>query len=125
MPGPLHGFRIIDVSQMISGPQATMWLGDQGADVVKVEPPGAGVLVGRLGASRGGMTPTFATSNRNKRSIALDLKRPEGRAALDRLVTGADAFVQNFRPGKADEMGIGESRLRALRSDLPLEAGAE
>ena len=118
MPGPLHGFRIIDVSQMISGPLATMWLGDQGADVVKVEPPGAGDMVRRLGASRGGMTPTFATSNRNKRSIALDLKRPEGRAALERLVTGADAFVQNFRPGKADEMGIGESRLRALRSDL-------
>jgi len=118
MPGPLHGFRIIDVSQMISGPLATMWLGDQGADVIKVEPPGTGDMVRRLGASRGGMTPTFATSNRNKRSIALDLKQPEGLRALERLVSGADAFVQNFRPGKAAELGIGESQMRVLRSDL-------
>lgn len=118
MHGPLHGFRIIDVSQMISGPLATMWLGDQGADVIKVEPPGAGDMVRRLGASRGGMTPTFATSNRNKRSVALDLKQPEGLRALERLVPSADAFVQNFRPGKAEELGIGEARLRALRADL-------
>ena len=118
MPGPLHGFRIIDVSQMISGPLATMWLGDQGADVIKVEPPGTGDMVRRLGASRGGMTPTFATSNRNKRSVALDLKRSEGLRALERLVAGADVFVQNFRPGKAAELGIGEARLRALRKDL-------
>ena len=118
MPGPLHGFRIIDVSQMISGPLATMWLGDQGADVVKVEPPGSGDIVRSLGAPRGDMTPTFATSNRNKRSVALNLKHPEGLQALERLAEGADAFVQNFRPGKADELGIGEARLRELNPAL-------
>jgi crotonobetainyl-CoA:carnitine CoA-transferase CaiB-like acyl-CoA transferase len=118
MTGPLDGFRIIDVSQMISGPLATMLLGDQGADVIKVEPTGSGDMVRQLGKSRGGMTPTFATSNRNKRSIALDLKREEGRAILGRLVSGADAFVQNFRPGKAESLGIGEAALRAHRSDL-------
>ncbi|MFP8875772.1 MAG: CoA transferase [Myxococcota bacterium] len=118
MPGPLDGFRIIDVSQMISGPLATMWLGDQGADVVKVEPPGSGDIVRRLGAPRGDMTPTFATSNRNKRSVALDLKHPEGLRALERLAQGSDAFVQNFRPGKADQLGIGEARLRELNPAL-------
>ncbi len=118
MAGPLDGFRIIDVSQMISGPLATMLLGDQGADVIKVEPLGTGDLVRHLGKSRGGMTPTFATSNRNKRSIALDLKQPEGREVLGRLVAGADAFVQNFRPGKAQALGIGERALRAHRPNL-------
>lgn len=118
MPGPLDGVRIVDVTQMISGPLATMWLGDQGADVVKVEPPGTGDLVRHLGAARGGMAPTFATSNRNKRSLVLDLKRPEGRAVLERLVATADVFVQNFRPGKADALGIGETALRRVRRDL-------
>lgn len=118
MAGPLAGTRIVDVTQMISGPLATMWLGDQGADVVKVEPPGTGDLVRHLGAARGGMAPTFATSNRNKRSLVLDLKQREGRAALERLVATADVFVQNFRPGKADALGIGEADLRRVRPDL-------
>lgn len=118
MPGPLDGTRIIDVSQMIAGPLATMLLGDQGADVIKVEPPGTGDLVRHLGAPRGGMAPTFATSNRNKRSVVLDLKRPGGLAVLERLVAGADVFVQNFRPGVAERMGLGESALRAVRPDL-------
>lgn len=118
MPGPLAGIRVVDTTQMISGPLATMLLGDQGADVVKVEPPGNGDLVRQLGAARGGMAPTFVTSNRSKRSIALDLKHPEGLAALDRLVARADVFVQNLRPGKADALGIGEARLRGLQPQL-------
>jgi crotonobetainyl-CoA:carnitine CoA-transferase CaiB-like acyl-CoA transferase len=118
MPGPLHGYRVIDVTQMISGPIATMILGDQGADVIKVEPPGGGDLVRQLGAARGGMAPTFVTSNRNKRSIVLDLKSARGLALFERLVAGAHAFVQNFRPGKAESMGIGEEALRRIRPDL-------
>jgi crotonobetainyl-CoA:carnitine CoA-transferase CaiB-like acyl-CoA transferase len=118
MTGPLDGIRVVDATQMISGPLATMVLGDQGADVVKVEPPGTGDLVRHLGAARGGMAPTFATSNRSKRSIVLDLKQPEGLRALERIVAGADVFVQNFRPGKAEALGIGEERLRRIRSDL-------
>ena len=118
MPGPLHGYRVIDVTQMISGPIATMILGDQGADVIKVEPPGGGDLERQLGALRGGMAPTFVTSNRNKRSIVLDLKSARGLALFERLVTGAHAFVQNFRPGKAEAMGIGEEALRRIRPDL-------
>jgi crotonobetainyl-CoA:carnitine CoA-transferase CaiB-like acyl-CoA transferase len=118
VPGPLHGYRIIDVTQMISGPIATMILGDQGADVIKVEPPGGGDLVRQLGSVRGGMAPTFVTSNRNKRSIVIDLKSARGLALLERLVEGAHAFVQNFRPGKAEAMGIGEETLRRIRPDL-------
>jgi crotonobetainyl-CoA:carnitine CoA-transferase CaiB-like acyl-CoA transferase len=118
VPGPLHGYRIIDVTQMISGPVATMILGDQGADVIKVEPPGGGDLVRQLGTARGGMAPTFVTSNRNKRSVVLDLKSTRGLALLERLVAGAHAFVQNFRPGKAEAMGIGERALRRIRPDL-------
>jgi len=118
VPGPLDGTRIIDISQMISGPIATMILGDQGADVIKVEPPGTGDLVRELGAARGGLAPTFATSNRNKRSIVLDLKDARGLAALGRLVAGADVFVQNLRPGKAEALGVGEAALRRIRPDL-------
>jgi crotonobetainyl-CoA:carnitine CoA-transferase CaiB-like acyl-CoA transferase len=116
--GPLHGYRVVDTTQMISGPVATMLLGDQGADIIKVEPIRGGDLVRHLGAPRGGMAPTFATSNRSKRSIALDLKNARGRAVLERLVSRADVFVQNFRPGKADAMGVGESDLRRVSPDL-------
>ena len=80
--GPLHGFRIIDLTTMISGPFATMMLGDQGAEVIKVEVPGRGDHV-RAGAHRsGGLAANFLNNNRNKRSIALDLKSSEGREVL-------------------------------------------
>ena len=116
--GPLDGYRVVDLTTMISGPLATMILGDQGADVIKVEPPGAGDLVRRLGDARRGMTATFATSNRNKRSVVLNLKHPDGREILERLVQRADVFVQNFRPGTADRMGLGEDALRRIKRDL-------
>ncbi len=118
MPGALDGYRIVDTSQMISGPLATMVLGDQGADVIKVEPPGRGDLVRGIGSTHGGIAPTFVTANRNKRSIALDLKQARGLELLARLVEGADVFVQNFRPGVAERMGIGEAAVRAWRPDI-------
>jgi crotonobetainyl-CoA:carnitine CoA-transferase CaiB-like acyl-CoA transferase len=76
MAGPLDGIRIIDLTQMISGPMATMILADQGADVIKVEPPGIGDLTRAMGGRKRGMSPTFAVANRNKRSIVLNLKEP-------------------------------------------------
>jgi crotonobetainyl-CoA:carnitine CoA-transferase CaiB-like acyl-CoA transferase len=97
---------------MASGPFATAILGDQGADVVKVEPPGHGDLLRALGATRGGLSAIFNTINRSKRSLVLDLSRPEGVALLDRLADRADVFVQNFRPGTAERMGLGADRLR-------------
>ena len=118
MPGPLSGFRIIDVTQMISGPMATMMLADQGADVIKVEPPGTGDLTRALAGRRRGMSPTFAIANRNKRSIAINLKDPRGVDLLKRMVARADLFVQNFRPGTVERMGIGEDALRAVNPKL-------
>jgi crotonobetainyl-CoA:carnitine CoA-transferase CaiB-like acyl-CoA transferase len=117
MPGPLDGYRIVDVTQMISGPVATRILGDQGADVIKVEPK-TGDLTRGLGGAGRKMSPIFATTNRNKRSVVLDLKSERGVAVLKRLVAEADVFVQNFRPGAAERMGIGEAALRAVRPDL-------
>ncbi len=103
---------------MVSGPVATMILGDQGADVIKVERPGQGDLTRGMGATRGGLAPLFVTTNRSKRSLALDLKQPRGLELLRRLVAGADVFVQNFRPGRAERMGIGQAALREVRPDL-------
>ncbi|MEZ5559572.1 MAG: CoA transferase [Pseudomonadales bacterium] len=115
--GPLCGVRVLDLTSMISGPVATMMLGDQGADVIKVEPLD-GDLVRRMGPNRHGLTATFLSSNRSKRSLALDLKRPEGMAVLHRLIPTADVFVQNFRPGAIERMGLGEDAVRALRPDI-------
>jgi crotonobetainyl-CoA:carnitine CoA-transferase CaiB-like acyl-CoA transferase len=114
----LSGFRIIDLTTMISGPMATGLLGDQGADVIKVEAPGVGDLLRLLGRPREGITATFATTNRNKRSIVLDLKQPADLDAFRKLVATADVVVQNFRPGVVERMGIGEDDLRPLKSDL-------
>jgi crotonobetainyl-CoA:carnitine CoA-transferase CaiB-like acyl-CoA transferase len=114
MPGPLHGYRIVDLTSMISGPLATMLLGDQGADIIKVEPPRGGDHT-RAGANRrAGFSASFLNNNRNKRSVALDLKTPAGLEALLRLAAGADVFVQNFRPGVAERMGVGEAAVRAV-----------
>ncbi len=118
MEGPLEGYRIVDLTAMVSGPIATMMLAEQGADVVKVEPPGQGDLVRSIGHARSGITPLFATSNRSKRSIVIDLKQSDGVELLKRLVSTADVFVQNFRPGTAERMGIGESVLREVAPEL-------
>ena len=114
--GALDGYRIIDVAQVISGPMATRILADQGAEVIKVEPP-EGDILRHMGGPKG-MSPTFATINRSKRSIVLDLKNPDGLAVLQRMVAGADVFIQNSRPGIAERMGMGEEALRALNPSL-------
>lgn len=116
--GPLSGYRIIDLTTMLSGPMATCLLGDQGADVIKVESPGVGDLVRRLGAPRDGITASFATINRNKRSIVLDLKTEPDREALAKLVATADVVVQNFRPGVVERMGFGYDDLKKIKPDL-------
>jgi len=118
MPGPLDGFRIIDVTQMVSGPMATQILADQGAEVIKVEPPASGDLTRGLAARGRGLSPMFVTINRSKKSIAIDLKHARGVELLNRLVRSADLFVQNFRPGAAERMGIGYEALRAVKPDL-------
>ena len=114
MPGPLHGFRIVDLTSNVAGPLGTMILGDQGADVIKVEAPDGGDATRAGGNRRAGFTASFLNNNRNKRSIVLDLKTESGLQALMRLVTGADVFVQNFRPGVAERLGVGEDAVRAV-----------
>jgi crotonobetainyl-CoA:carnitine CoA-transferase CaiB-like acyl-CoA transferase len=103
---------------MLSGPWATMMLADQGADVIKVEAPGKGDHVRSLGNARGGMSAMFLNINRNKRSLAIDLKTSSGVQAIKDLARNADVFVQNFRPGVVDRLGIGEKVLRAINPGL-------
>jgi crotonobetainyl-CoA:carnitine CoA-transferase CaiB-like acyl-CoA transferase len=114
MPGPLHGYRIVDLTSMISGPLATMILADQGADVIKVENPDGGDHTRASNNRRAGFSASFLNNNRNKRSVALDLKLPGAREALLRLLATADVFVQNFRPGVVERMGLGEDAVRAV-----------
>jgi crotonobetainyl-CoA:carnitine CoA-transferase CaiB-like acyl-CoA transferase len=118
MPGPLDGIRIIDLTTMASGPLATSILADQGADVIKVEAPGRGDGLRTIGPSRRGLSAIFASFNRNKRAIALDLREPRGVDFLDRLVEGADVVVQNFRPGAVERMGIDAARYLSLHPNL-------
>jgi crotonobetainyl-CoA:carnitine CoA-transferase CaiB-like acyl-CoA transferase len=117
MAGPLDGIRIVDLTSMISGPVATMLLGDQGADVIKVEPL-TGDLVRYMGPNRDGLTAGFISANRNKRSIAVDLKTDAGMDIVKRLIATADVFVQNFRPGAIERMGLGEEAVRELKPDI-------
>jgi crotonobetainyl-CoA:carnitine CoA-transferase CaiB-like acyl-CoA transferase len=112
MPGPLDGYRIVDLTSNVSGPLATMILADQGADVVKVESPSSGDATRAAGNRRGGLSASFLNNNRNKRSIVLDLKTPAGVAAVLRLAATADVLVQNFRPGVAERLGVGEAAVR-------------
>ena len=116
-PGPLEGVRVLDLTSMISGPVATMMLADQGAEVIKVEPP-EGELVRHMGRNTGGLTSVFLSANRSKRSIGLDLKNPAGVDVLKQLIPTADVFVQNFRPGAIDRMGLGESVVRNLNASV-------
>ena len=118
MTGPLTGVRIIDLTTMISGPWATMILGDQGADVIKVEPPGKGDHIRSLGNRRNGMSAMFLNVNRSKRSVTIDLKTASGLRLFKDLAATADVVVQNFRPGVADRLGIGEPQIRSTNPRL-------
>jgi crotonobetainyl-CoA:carnitine CoA-transferase CaiB-like acyl-CoA transferase len=103
---------------MVSGPQATMLLADQGADVIKVENPQGGDHTRAAANRRGGYSASFLNNNRNKRSIVLDLKTDVGADVLKRLIATADVFVQNFRTGVIDRMGFGEDAVRAIAPDI-------
>jgi len=114
---PLQGIRVVDLTSNMSGPLATMVLADQGADVVKVEPM-AGDLIRTVGTARGGMSAYFANLNRGKRSIAVDLSSDRGGEVVRRLADRADVFVQNFRPGVVERLGLGAEDLMAANGRL-------
>ena len=110
--GSLEGVRVIDLTRVISGPFCTQILGDHGADVIKVEPPGRGDVVRHQGNMVNGESWYFAQFNRNKRSLTLDLRSDEGKSILHRLLEGADVLVENFRPGVLGKMGLDDDALR-------------
>ena len=117
MKGPLSGFRVIDLSSVLLGPAATVLLADQGADVIKVEPP-AGDIVRRMGRGHDSLSPAFVAANRGKRSVCLNLKEATGVEVVKKLVTGADVFVQNFRPGAIERMGLSYEVLQSINPAL-------
>ncbi len=112
-PQLLKGIRVVEFSHMVMGPSCGLVLADLGADVIKVEPAGAGDNTRKLAGSGAGF---FVSFNRNKRSIAVDLKSEKGRALVRRLIASADVMTENFRPGALDAMGFGYD---ALAKDNP------
>ncbi|QDE68058.1 CoA-transferase [Myxococcus xanthus] len=110
---PLTGLRVLDLSRLLPGPYATLVLADLGATVDKVEEPDGGDYVRQMPPLRDDVSGLFYGLNRNKRSLTLNLKQPEGREALKRLVRHYDVLVESFRPGVMDKLGVGESVLRA------------
>ncbi|HEX9718160.1 MAG TPA: CoA transferase, partial [Ramlibacter sp.] len=119
-PLPLAGVRVLDISQVMAGPYACMLLADLGADVIKIEPPGGGDQTrGSMGFKmKGPDSMGFLNMNRNKRSVALNLKSEGGRAVLLRLVKDADILVENYRPGAMKRLGLGYDDVKALNPRL-------
>ncbi|HSB20885.1 MAG TPA: CaiB/BaiF CoA-transferase family protein [Anaeromyxobacteraceae bacterium] len=117
---PLAGLRVLDLSRLYPGPYATLVLADLGADVVKVEEPAGGDYLRWMPPLAGKQSGFFHALNRNKRSLALDLKAPGGAAVLLRLARRADVVVESFRPGVMDKLGIGWAALRAANPRLVL-----
>jgi crotonobetainyl-CoA:carnitine CoA-transferase CaiB-like acyl-CoA transferase len=112
----LQGLKVVEQGTFITGPACGMLLGDLGADVIKVEVPNTG---DPFRAFKGGLySPHFQTYNRNKRSITLDTKSADDRDTFDALISDADIYIQNFRPGVADKLGAGAARLRGLNPKL-------
>ncbi len=115
---PLSGIRVIDLTRILSGPFCTMLLGDMGADVIKVEGPDEGDPIRRIGAGHGDISWYFASYNRNKRSVILDIKTSAGKETLARLLEDADVLVENYRPGVLDAMGFDQERLDRINPRL-------
>ena len=120
MPGPLAGIRVLDLTSVVSGPLATMFLADQGAEVIKVEPLGGDITRhSRQSVSASGeFSALFVSTNRGKRSLSVDLKRAEAGMIMHKLIARADVLVQNFRPGTMERLGLGEPAVRNLNPRL-------
>ncbi len=126
MTRALEGVRVLDFTQMMMGPWATQFLGDMGADVVKIERPGAGEWergLRAMGELLDGQSPFFLAMNRNKRSVAIDLKHPRARDVVLRLAERSELVVENFRPGVMDRLGIGYDDLRTVSPSIVFVSG--
>ena len=118
-PGPLAGIRVLDLTRVLAGPYCTMFLGDLGAEVVKIEQPGVGDDTRGWGPPfTGGESAYFLCVNRNKKSLTVDLKSPEGISLVRRLAEHADVLIENFLPGAMDQFGLGFDQLRGANPRL-------
>ncbi|MBU6516259.1 MAG: CoA transferase [Acidobacteriota bacterium] len=121
--GPLSGLHVLDLSRVLAGPYAAMILGDLGADVIKIEQPGSGDDTRKWGppfidTAVGRESTYFLSANRNKRSVAIDLKDPAERPFIEELLTWADVVIENFRPGVMDRLGLGDAELETINPSL-------
>ena len=118
MSGPFKGVRVLELTSTVSGPFAGMMLADQGAEVIKIEPPGIGDLARFMGTIKDGMGAMFSTLNRNKKCICLDFKNEEDLSVLMQLVSTADVLIENYRPGIVKKLGIDYETLKKIKPDL-------
>jgi formyl-CoA transferase len=118
MPGPLEGLKVLELGQLIAGPFAAKTLGDFGADVIKVEPPGTGDPLRHWRMLKDGTSVWWQVQSRNKRSIALDLKNPDAQEIVRKLARDADVLIENFRPGALEGWGLGPEKLLELNPRL-------
>jgi crotonobetainyl-CoA:carnitine CoA-transferase CaiB-like acyl-CoA transferase len=114
----LAGVRILDLTKVLAGPLCTQYLSDLGADIIKVEPTGSGDETRRWPPFRGGQGAVFLSANRNKRSIAVDLKTESGRAVVHRLAASADVFIESYGTGVVERLGVGYDTIRAIKPDI-------
>lgn len=118
MSGPLSGYRVLELTSTVSGPMAAMVLADQGADVIKIEPPLIGDAARYMGNTRAGMGAMFAVLNRNKRSLVLNIKEQADKDIFLQLVATADVLLENYRPGVVDKLGIDYESLKKINPKL-------
>ncbi|URQ67239.1 CoA transferase [SAR86 cluster bacterium] len=118
MSGPFKGVRVLELTSTVSGPFAGMMLADQGAEVIKIEPPGIGDLARFMGTIKDGMGAMFSTLNRNKKCICLDFKNEEDLSVLMQLVSTTDVLIENYRPGIVKKLGIDYETLKRIKTDL-------
>jgi crotonobetainyl-CoA:carnitine CoA-transferase CaiB-like acyl-CoA transferase len=116
--GPFRGLRVLDLTNNVAGPSTAMILGDLGASIIKVEPPDRGDDGRHMGPRQGPWGAYFVPLNRGKRSLALDIREPEGRDIILRLAQQSDIFIENFRGGKAEELGLDEAAVRTVRPEI-------
>jgi crotonobetainyl-CoA:carnitine CoA-transferase CaiB-like acyl-CoA transferase len=117
-PGPLAGIRVLDFTRVLAGPAASLALADMGAEVWKIEPPGAGDETRTFPPIRDGESHYFLGNNRGKKSIVIDLKAPEGQALARDLAAKCDILIENYRPGVMDRLGLGYEALSAINPGL-------
>jgi formyl-CoA transferase len=115
---PLSGLRVIDFTRVLAGPMCTMLLGDMGAEVIKIEDPAHGDETREWAPFVGGWSTYFLSVNRNKKSVAIDLKSEDGKRLLEDLIGSADVLVENFRPGTLERLGFGPERARSMNERL-------